>query len=53
MERIFSYCPQCNDTLEMEYIKGRWKCENCGKILTEQVERQIKREYEFNKKNKK
>lgn len=50
MERIFSYCPECKDTLEMDYKKGRWICENCGKNLTEQVERQLKREREFNKK---
>lgn len=50
MERVFSNCPQCNDLLEMEYRRGSWHCENCGKNLTEQVVRQLKREAEFERK---
>lgn len=53
MERQFAHCPECNDTLEMEYRRGRWHCENCGKDLTDVVERNIRWEAEFNKKHKK
>lgn len=53
MERVFARCHKCDDTLEMEYRKGRWHCENCGANLTESVERQLRLEAEFNKKHKK
>lgn len=52
MERQFVYCPECDDYMEVEYRKGNWYCENCGKNLTEAVERQLRREAEFNKKHK-
>lgn len=38
------YCPDCDDVMPLDYVKGRWKCENCGKDLTEAAERQIARE---------
>lgn len=52
MERIFTHCPNCDDHMEVEYIKGGWYCENCGTNLTKQVDNQRKREAEFNRKNR-
>jgi transposase-like protein len=42
MSRIFVHCEDCNDTMEVYNIKGRWICENCGKDLTKEVDRQAK-----------
>ncbi len=37
MERHFVYCEDCDDTMEVEYCKGKWYCENCGKDLTKEI----------------
>lgn len=49
MERQSAYCPECDDYMEVYYVKGKWKCENCGKDLTETVDRNIKRNKNRNK----
>lgn len=43
MERQFVYCPECDDYMEAELVKGRWYCENCGRNLTEEVEKNIRK----------
>lgn len=53
MERQFAYCPECDDSMEAEYRRGRWHCENCGHDLTTTVERNMKRYAEWQKKQKK
>lgn len=43
MDRQFTYCPSCDDTLEVEYRRGHWYCENCGADLTKQVDKRKKK----------
>lgn len=44
------YCPECEDLLEAEYVKGRWYCENCGTDVTALVEAKMRSN--LKKKNK-
>lgn len=37
MDRKFVYCPECDDYMEVEFVRGRWYCENCGADLTHLV----------------
>lgn len=53
MERQFVHCPECDDYMEVNYYRGKWYCENCGKDLTKETKRQMEREAEYNKKHKK
>lgn len=46
MERIFVHCDSCNDHMEVEFVKGNWYCENCGKNLTKEVEKLLKKKKE-------
>lgn len=46
------YCPTCDDVMPCDHVKGKWKCENCGRDLTKEAKRQIERELEFEKKNR-
>jgi ribosomal protein L37AE/L43A len=41
MERIFVRCPECDDSMEAEYRKGTWHCENCGTDVTKEVKRYL------------
>lgn len=50
MERQFVRCHKCDDTLEVEYRRGKWFCENCGTDLTKETERKMKAEAEFERK---
>lgn len=46
MDRQFAYCDHCNDYMEVEYVRGKWVCENCRFNLTSQVEHNLKKKHE-------
>lgn len=41
------YCSNCDDVMPCDHVKGKWRCENCGKDLTDKAEKQIARELKF------
>lgn len=41
MSSISVYCPNCDDFMEVDHVKGRWFCENCGKDLTKEVNKKV------------